>query len=130
MASSNADALVNFASGTKNVFTSNPADQLKLDYDSGPQTITSTGQLVLAHNLGVQPTQITLWLVNTSAADGYSVDDEVLIYAGPVGADVANDAGTSVVVDATNITIRFGVRTAVFCFFWKTDGHLGCQTNT
>ena len=103
---------------------------LTKSYDSGNQTITSAGQLILAHLLGVQPKIIHLWLKNLTAADGYSEDDETLIYPGPMGADVAQDVGTSVVADTTNITIRFGSRATVFSLIGKTSGSLGAQINT
>lgn len=77
-------------------------------YDSGQQVITSGGALTLAHGFGVKPTAVTCLLQCTSADNGYSVGDE--LYIGVPSADGSVASGVSVVLDATNINIRYGSR--------------------
>jgi len=75
-------------------------------YDSGIQTITSSGSLILAHGLTSAPIVIMLYLKANTGTLGYSSGDEVLIYAG--AQENNSGRGLSVVPDSTNINVRFG----------------------
>ena len=88
------------------------------DFISAEQTITSGGSDVLAHGLPTKPRHVTLWLKCTTAENGYSIGDEVLINP---GVDTA-DKGLSVTRDATNITIRYGSDTNALRVLHKTNG--------
>src|SRR3990167_6828210 len=75
-------------------------------YTSPGQTITSAGAVTLAHGLGAMPALVQLRLVCGTGEHGYSAGDETL--PSPISSN-NNDKGVSVVLDATNITLRFGL---------------------
>lgn len=77
-----------------------------LSYTSPQQTIAVASQLVLAHGMGTIPLLIQCRLICLSAEAGYSVGDQVIVDNNQN--EPANNRGLSVVLDATNITIRFG----------------------
>lgn len=102
-------------------------------YTSSGQTITSAGQLVLAHSLSASPSLIQLRLKCTDAGGdvGYSQNDEVII--NPAGNDPGGSThmGVSVVPDATNITIRYGLAaTNCIGIMNKSTGAAAAATNT
>lgn len=69
-------------------------------YQTSDLTITLAGALgPFAHGLGVVPRIVTAFLVNTTAEYGYSIGD--VIPVSPVGF-------AALVVDATNLNVRFG----------------------
>lgn len=75
-------------------------------FESTQQTITSGGQLVIAHGLGVKP-KLYMPVIQCIVADnGYAVGDEVPINPGIH--EASTNRGISIVPDATNFTIRFG----------------------
>lgn len=76
-------------------------------FDSGQQTITSAGALTLAHGLGVQPQTLVQILHNTSADGGYTSGQEVPVPVGSYANTAPSVAGASVIMDATNLTVRF-----------------------
>lgn len=93
---------------------------ITLSYDSGEQTITSSGSLTLAHGLGIVPKIIVPILVCKTADLGYSVGDRVVMHTNMQ--DYANVAGMAVVVDNTNIFVRFSSNPVVFGLFNKSTG--------
>ncbi len=97
-----------------------PIPAFAKSYTSSNLTITSAGALTLAHGLGERPKFVQYTLKCTTANLGYSVGDEY-----DLGCGVNNNAvntGLSVVLDATNINIRFGSAGSVFCANNKGTG--------
>lgn len=82
-----------------------------LTYNSGNQTITPSSTLTLAHGLGVAPTEITTWLVCLTAEYGYSIGDKIIVY-GAISNSTSDAKGHVIIVDATNIVVRFGTGTS------------------
>lgn len=97
------------------------------EFISADQTITSSGSLTLAHGLSAKPKLVQLWLKNTSAEFGYSVDDELLITPHP-GSDT--NSGISIVPDGTNLNIRFGNSAVTFNNIHKTSAGGAALTNS
>jgi hypothetical protein len=87
-------------------------------FTSTDQTITSAGALTIAHGLGAVPDLVQTFLVNQTAQHGYAVGDIVVVgeYIGSA------ERGTSLVVDATNLEIRYSSSAAVFNVLNKTTG--------
>lgn len=86
-----------------------PTTPFSTSFVSTGQTITAGGSLTIAHGLGAVPKLVTPELVCTSAEGGYSVNDVVPIYWGPIDFNSAlTNSGVSCVPDATNLNIRFG----------------------
>jgi hypothetical protein len=79
-------------------------------YDSGNQTITSSGALSLTHGLGGTPLQVAPLLVCTTNEDGYVAGDEIWI------ASQHNTAerGASFVSTSTTIAVQYGTAATVF----------------
>jgi len=85
---------LNGAIGFSNLFTSTA------------QTITTAGQLVIPHGLTKKPVLVAAYMTCVTGELGYTSGDEI-------AANVAGDVGTgswgmSVLLDATNLTVRFG----------------------
>jgi hypothetical protein len=79
-------------------------------YVSTAQTITTAGQIILAHGLASAPALIQLVLRCDVADGGYSINDEVIVNpaTNEAGTGTTNVAqGVSTIKDATNITIRY-----------------------
>lgn len=97
---------------------------------SAEQTITSAGALTIAHSLAEMPKLVQVRIKNTTAELNYSVDDEVII--NPAGNDpvAAANRGLSLVVDSTNLVIRYGSAAATFSIINKTTGAVGSITNS
>ena len=74
-------------------------------YFSGDQTITGGGSLTLAHGLGVRPKRCWGEFKCTTAELNYSVGDIIAYFDLDVGS-VNN--GVVMIMDATNVGIRFG----------------------
>lgn len=87
-------------------------------FTSANQTITSAGTLTLAHGLSGAPEIVGTYLVNITAEHGYAVGDVVAVgeYIG------SSERGTSLVIDATNLVIRYSSSAAVFNVLNKTTG--------
>lgn len=96
-------------------------------FTSTDQTITAGGTLTLAHSLGRIPLLAWVILVCQTAELGYSIGDLLMVFP-PVGSSVAN-TGVSVVVDATNLVIRYGSVAASFTVPNKTTGARADLTN-
>lgn len=77
------------------------------------QTITQAGALTIAHGLGSIPTRIDAFLVNVTGEGGFSSGNivPISVTSGGVGASAR---GMAVVLDATNINIRFANQTSVY----------------
>jgi hypothetical protein len=76
-------------------------------YESSQQTITAAGPLTLAHGLGAKPQLVQVSLVCQTAEYGYSIGDEVIINPF-LNRGLANDQGVVIVLDSTNLNIRYG----------------------
>lgn len=96
-------------------------------YVSSEQVITASGSLTLAHGMASKPKFVSLRLVCKTAELGYSINDEVLIENGPQ--DFSASSGAAVVVDATNVFIRYGTNAGTFLVFNKTTASLSSITN-
>ena len=101
---------------------------LPKSYKSPEQAITSSGQLVLAHGLGVAPHFVTAELVCNTADLNHAIGDVVplgLISPGQqVTAAYGTYTGLGLVVDATNLTCRFGDSANVFEIMNKNGGFI------
>jgi len=97
-------------------------------FTSTGNTITSAGQLVLAHGLSAAPRRIFLYILCGTAELGYSIGDLL----GPNNFEVngSGNRGVSIVADATNITIRFGAATGSLSVLTKDTGLDNNITNT
>ncbi|WP_303674711.1 hypothetical protein [Vampirovibrio chlorellavorus] len=89
-------------------------------YTSPEQIITSGGALTLAHGLGERPKSLRFTLVCNAANINYSIGDEVDLDS--VRRENSINGGLSVVVDATNIYIRYGSNATVFLLLNKSTG--------
>lgn len=96
-------------------------------YSSGSQTITSGGQIVLAHGLASQPKLVNLVLYCVTAEAGYTSGQEVWISG--AGAVTSTPRLTSVIADASNITIRYSDQTNAFVVAHATTGAATALTN-
>lgn len=76
-------------------------------FTSAQQTITAGGTLSLAHGLAAKPSVVIATLVNVTGELGYTAGDEVMINPG-INVNSSNSKGLSLVLDATNIVVRFG----------------------
>lgn len=102
---------------------------LPKSYESPEQTITSSGQLVLAHGLGVAPKFVTAELVCKTADLGFSVND-VVQFPLASEANSAASSGISAKKDATNISVRFGSNTGALMVAHATTGVSTYITNS
>ena len=91
-------------------------------FASTAQTISSGGALTLAHGLGSTPFGVNAYLKCVASEQGYSIGDELIITPAMSGDDTTVNRGLSVVVDAANLTIRFGSSPNVFLQLNKTTG--------
>lgn len=97
-------------------------------YTSSNQTITSAGSLTLAHGLGAMPSLVQVRLKCTTADNGYSVNDELVVNPGL--SSNGGSEGVVVVPDATNLNIRFGSAAGAFKVLNKGTGAAGPIVNT
>lgn len=93
-------------------------------YTSPDQTITSGGQLILAHGLGRTPIFVDVLLVNVTAEAGYTAGQVVKSLC-----VLSNNQGFSAILDSTNLTIRFGSGATVFSINNATTGAATTITN-
>lgn len=87
---------------------------------SSNQTITSAGQIVLAHGFAIRPRIVTYELECLTAEGGYSIGDFVGVDFS--SSSVGNNAYNNPVLDTTNITIRYSDDVNVFRIANKTTG--------
>jgi hypothetical protein len=102
-------------------------------YDSGNQTISTSGQLVLPHGLGAIPKIVMFTAKCLTAELGFSVGDELYLGGGGNaynGAGSSNRQGFSASFDATNITIQFSDEAAALGTIRKDTGDFGGMTNS
>lgn len=98
-------------------------------YSSPAQTITSAGTLTLAHGLGAVPELVQSRLICVTGEEGYSAGD-ILHHIEAQSYQGANRSkGVSLVVNATNLVIRYGSSTAAFEALNKTSGDRVDLTN-
>jgi hypothetical protein len=91
-------------------------------FTSSAQTITSAGALTLAHGLSAAPTLLQYTLICQTAEGGYSINDVVHISAPSQQISASTTRGASIVVDATNIYVRYCDSTDVFEVVRKDTG--------
>lgn len=96
-------------------------------FASSQQTITAAGALTIAHGLGAVPILVQFELVNTSTELNYSAND---IYKGTFMDEGNSNKGVSVVVDATDLVIRFASGASTFSVPDKTTGGMAGITNS
>jgi len=97
-------------------------------FTSSNQTITSGGLLTVAHGLSVNPFMVFFYLVNTTAENGYSIGDKLLVSSN--GDDTATARAVSIGWDATNINVRYGSQTvSLFVTVNKSNGNRIALTN-
>lgn len=101
------------------------ASALPTGFTSTDQTITAGGQLVLAHGLDDVPALIQAFLVCQTGEFGYTAGDIVPVWEN----DLDSDKGYMSVVDATNITVRYGAASQPFRIHNKTNGVGANATN-
>lgn len=92
----------------------------RISFESAAQTITSSGSLTIAHGLGVKPANVQARLINTTAEEGYSVDDEIFAPIARADGNTVTGVGLYILPDATNLNIGFGSNTSSFIGFNKT----------
>lgn len=108
------------------------ASVLTVTYDSGEQTITTSGELDLTHSLGAIPKVVMFTAKCLTGELGFSVGDE--LYLGGNGnayngAGSSNRQGFSATLTATKIYIRFSDETAALGTIRKDSGDFGGMTN-
>lgn len=94
--------------------TLNSSAVFSASYTSADQTITSAGSLTLAHSLGGAPTFVQVFLKNVTAQHGYTTGMVVPINQSVSTVAGNNSRGVAVVVDGTNINVRFGSNASAF----------------
>lgn len=100
-------------------------------YDSGNQTISAGGLLTLTHSLGAAPKIVQFFVKCLTAEYNYSIGDVVCVSGAGNTHDTAgiNNSGFGAVVNATTITIRFGIGTNPVSAPNFTTGGLQVLTN-
>lgn len=106
-----------------------PTVVFTLSYTSSDQTITTAGALTLAHGLGVAPKLVVYDLVCQTNEAGFTAGQVLpnADFSHNMGGTV--DRGLIAIMDATNITIRFGALTNVFTALHATTGVATVLTN-
>lgn len=97
-------------------------------FTSAEQTITSAGSLAIAHGLSASPSLIQYRLVCKTAEHNYSVDDEITV-SFDIHSSSTVTRVNSLVLDATNINIRFSSDAICFISNDKTTGAAVSLTN-
>lgn len=99
-------------------------------FTSADQTITAAGALTLAHGLSYTPGQVWMALVNQSTEAGYTAGQVVFVGGSQTVSVVAvQNEGYSAIVDATNLTIRYGSDASTFTVPHATTGAATAITN-
>lgn len=106
---------------------------LTVSYDSGNQTISTSGFLSLTHSLGSLPKIVMFTAKCLTAELGFSIGDE--LYLGGAGnafngAGSSNRQGFSATITDTIIYIRFSDETAALGTIRKDTGDVSGMTNT
>lgn len=79
------------------------------EFTSADQAIGSASSLTLAHGLGAIPKLVAVYLVCQTSQLGYTTGD-IVAYQ-PMSSDGATVFGSSITVDATNLSIRLSTNT-------------------
>lgn len=87
------------------VYTLTSSGAFSTSFTSTDQTITSGSMLTLAHGLAGIPRAVFSYIRCTSADQGYSVNDIILM---PAVATGVNNCGITLQVDATNVYVIIG----------------------
>lgn len=100
-------------------------------FTSSDQTITAAGALTIAHGLGYTPGMVWFQLVCQANDAGYTTGQVVAIGGSQTVSIIAvqND-GFSSIVDATNLTIRYGSDASTFTIPHATTGAATAIDNT
>lgn len=88
---------------------------------SADQVITSAGALTLPHNLLTVPLTVSVLLINQTAEFGYTAGQLVALQDTGHGGPGAN-VGVSIIIDATNLIIRYGSAAGTFNIIDATTG--------
>lgn len=117
------------ASQTKKILVNEASIAMRIQrFQSSDQTITSAGTLTIPHGLSNIPSVVAAVLVCQSGEQGFSNGD--LLVTTPDAQDsTALGRGISVVVDATNLTVRFGNDATCFVAINKSGGNAVALTN-
>ncbi len=102
------------------------AEPLATAFTSSEQTITAAGALTLAHSLGAAPGLVQASLVCQTDDIGYSSGDEVIVNN---CLSSGNSTGQSLVMDATNVNVRFGSESQTYQLVRKNNGASAAITN-
>lgn len=105
---------------------SNGTDFANTLYESTAQTITAAGPLTLAHGLGYVPKQVWYQLTCVTGEANYTAGQ--IVQSSGVTTGTANQ-GFSAILDATNLTIRFGSGATTFSLPDATTGAAAALTN-
>ena len=92
---------------------------------SDEQTITAAGALTIAHGLtftNAYEVSVRAVLINKVVEFNYSIGDVVPIYIGAQDGGAGQGRGVAVIVDGTNLKIRFGSTATVFVILDKSSG--------
>ena len=99
-------------------------------YNSGEQTITSSGTLTLAHGLGAVPPLLSLSAICKTAEFGYSIGDIVELSVTNNSSSAADNYNLTCKKDATNVTVLFGANAGVIVCLNSTTRVATNLTNT
>ncbi len=100
------------------------------EYISSEQTITSGAAVTpMAHGLGTDNVLIQAWLVCKTAEYNYAVGNKV-VYMDSTSDSVSDNHGHSIIVDATNIYVRFGANANVYTAINASSGAGVALTNS
>lgn len=128
----NGGALGTPASGNLSNCTGFPAAVFSVSYDSGNQTISSSGLLTLAHGLGAAP-KIVQFFVKCVTGEYNWATGQIIPVSGAgglyVGAGSTSNGFSADVSDATNIIVRFASETNPLVAHDATTGLLQSLTN-
>ncbi|WP_313194510.1 hypothetical protein [Shinella zoogloeoides] len=99
------------------------------EYVSSELSLTSGGTATLAHGLGVVPKLVEIMLVCKTAEGGYNVGDVLYWGNGFAYYGASQGSGCSIVVDATNLNVKYSNYTSVFVVLNRSTGGYLTITN-
>ena len=99
-------------------------------YASPAQTITSGGQLTLAHGLGAVPKMVRAYVKCTTAEINYSVGDTVEVPFNQSTRGASSSKGLAIRWEAANLVIRMGSAATVFDILNASTGGNSAITNS
>lgn len=110
----------NVAPGTVSLGDLSFSPPITKEFTSAQQNISGGALISMAHGLDATPKIVSTFLVCTIAEHGYSVGDTIGFFF-PAAATASNDNGV-LIVDSTNVAIRFGSSTNPIMSNNKTTG--------